>query len=286
MTLTNSSTNSVTGISVGVTGDYSQTNNCGTTLAANSSCTINVTFTPTAVGTRTGTLTVTDSAGTQTASLSGTGVANVSLSPSTLPFGSQGVGTTSSPQAGDADEWQNVAVTSIAVSITGANAGDFGQTNNCGTTLAASSSCTINVTFTPTGYGARTATLTVTDSAGTQTSTLTGTGTDITPPTTQITAPANNATVSGTVTVTATASDNVGVTSIQIYIDGSQVASGTTSPLNYSWNTTNATNGTHTIYSKAFDAAGNLGDVGDDHGDGEQLGAAVAAEHRASRPAT
>ncbi len=99
----------------------------------------------------------------------------------------------------------------------------------------------------------------MTDSAGTQTSSLTGTGKDVTAPTTQITAPANNATVSGTVTVTATASDNVGVTSIQIYIDGALKASGTSSPLNYSWNTTTATNATHTIYSKASDAAGNVG---------------------------
>jgi acid phosphatase len=259
VTLTNNQSSAVTSLSISASGDFSQTNNCGTTLAGNSSCTINVTFTPTAVGTRTGTLTVSDSAGTQTASLSGTGVANVSLTPSTLPFGSQGVGTRSSPQAATLTNGQTVSVTSISVAITGANAADFAQTNNCGTTLAANSSCTINVTFTPTGYGARSATLTVTDSAGTQSSTLTGTGTDITPPTTQITAPQNNATVSGTVTVTATASDNVGVTSIQIYIDGSQAASGTTSPLNYSWNTTTLSNGSHTIFSKAFDAAGNLG---------------------------
>ena len=65
--------------------------------------------------------------------------------------------------------------------------------------------------------------------------------------------------MSGTVTVTATASDNVGVTAVQIYIDGTQAASGTASPLNYSWNTANTSNGTHTIYSKASDAAGNVG---------------------------
>jgi len=108
-------------------------------------------------------------------------------------------------------------------------------------------------------YGVEAATLTVNDSAGTQTSGLSGTGTDITAPTTQITTPANGATLSGTVTVTGTASDNVGVTSIQIFIDGAQVATGTSSPLNYSWNTANAANGTHTIFSKASDAAGNVG---------------------------
>jgi hypothetical protein len=74
-------------------------------------------------------------------------------------------------------------------------------------------------------------------------------------PTTSITAPANGATVSGTVSVTATASDNVGVTATEIWIDGARVATSSS----YSWNTTTATNATHTIFSKAFDAAGNVG---------------------------
>ena len=120
------------------------------------------------------------------------------------------------------------------------------------------SSCTINVTFTPTALGARAGTVTVTDSAGTQSSSLTGTGTDATAPTTQITSPTNGATVSGTVTVTATASDNVGVTLVEIYIDGALKTSGTSSPLSYSWNTSGLS-GSHTIFSKAYDAAGNVG---------------------------
>jgi hypothetical protein len=149
----------------------------------------------------------------------------------------------------------------LSVGFTGTNPGDFAQTNNCGTSLAVNANCTINVTFTPGAVGSRSGTLAVTDSAGTQSSGLSGTGTsgDVTPPTTQITTPSNGASLSNTVTVTATATDNVGVTSIQIYIDGAQVATGTSSPLNYSWNTTNATNGTHPIYSKASDAAGNVG---------------------------
>ena len=261
VTLSNGGSNSVTISSIATSGDFGQTNNCGSSLAGNSSCTIDVTFTPTTTGTRTGTLTVTDSAGTQTVSLTGTGtsVSNVTLSPSSLPFGNQGVGTSSGPQPLTLSNGGTTAVTGISVGVTGVNAADFGQTNNCGTTLAGSSSCMINVTFTPSGYGARTATVTVTDSAGTQSSSLTGTGTDITPPTTQITQPLNNATVSGTVTVTATASDNIGIASIVIFIDNAQAASGTASPLNYSWNTTTLSNGSHTIYSVATDAAGNTG---------------------------
>ncbi len=86
-----------------------------------------------------------------------------------------------------------------------------------------------------------------------------GGGGDTTPPTTSITAPANGATVSGTVAVTASASDNVGVTQVQFYIDGALVATDTSSPYSYSWDTTGAANGSHSIYSRASDAAGNTG---------------------------
>jgi uncharacterized membrane protein len=85
-------------------------------------------------------------------------------------------------------------------------------------------------------------------------------GTDTTPPTTSITAPANGATVSGTVAINATASDNVGVTQMQILIDGTVAASNTNATsLSFNWNTTTVANGSHTIVSKAFDAAGNVG---------------------------
>ena len=259
ITLSNLQATALTGISIATTGDFGQTNNCGASLAANSSCTINVTFTPTQCGTRSGTLTVTDSAGSQSANLTGTGISGVSLNPAALAFGNQGFNTTSTVRAATLTNNQSGSLTGIALSFTGANPADFAQNNNCTTWLAANASCTINVTFKPTGYGARSATLTVTDSAGAQTVALTGTGTDIIPPTTQVTAPANNATVSNTVTVTATASDNVGVTSVQIYIDGTLAGSDATSPYTYSWNTTTYANGSHTICSKAYDAAGNFG---------------------------
>jgi hypothetical protein len=83
---------------------------------------------------------------------------------------------------------------------------------------------------------------------------------DTTPPTTSVTAPANGATVSGTVTVTATSSDNVGVTKMEVYIDGALKTSNTNSTsISYSWNTPGVSNGSHTIQSKAYDAAGNVG---------------------------
>jgi hypothetical protein len=82
---------------------------------------------------------------------------------------------------------------------------------------------------------------------------------DTTPPTTSITAPANGATVSGTVSVTASASDNVGVSKVEFYLDGALKSTDTTSPYAWSWDTTTVTNASHTLVAKAYDAAGNVG---------------------------
>jgi len=81
---------------------------------------------------------------------------------------------------------------------------------------------------------------------------------DTVPPTVSITSPAGGATVSGTVSITASATDNVGVSSVQFKIDGNNLGSAvTTSPYSASWATTGVTNGTHTISAVASDAAGN-----------------------------
>jgi hypothetical protein len=163
--------------SITASGDFSQTSNCGASLAPGASCTISVTFTPTATGSRTGSLVIIDNANpaTQTVSLSGTGTAPAaSLSPTSLTFSSQALGTASSPQTltlkntGTA----TLTITSFVVS------GDFSQTNTCGSSVAAGASCSISVTFKPTCSGLRTGTVTITDNASpaTQTASLTGTG--------------------------------------------------------------------------------------------------------------
>lgn len=82
---------------------------------------------------------------------------------------------------------------------------------------------------------------------------------DTTAPTTSITAPANGATVSGTTNVTASASDNVGVTKVEFYLDGALQSTSTASPYSWSWNTTTVSNASHSLTSKAYDAAGNAG---------------------------
>lgn len=86
-----------------------------------------------------------------------------------------------------------------------------------------------------------------------------GGGGDTTAPTTSITAPAGGATVSATVSVTASASDNVAVTQVEFYLDGVLKSTDTTSPYAWSWDTTTATNGSHSLTSKAYDAALNVG---------------------------
>jgi hypothetical protein len=84
--------------------------------------------------------------------------------------------------------------------------------------------------------------------------------TDTTPPTVSITAPLTNVTVSGAVTLTANATDNVGVTSVQFQLDSVSLGSAlTTSPYTMSWNTATTTNGVHTLSAQARDAAGNVG---------------------------
>jgi chitodextrinase len=82
---------------------------------------------------------------------------------------------------------------------------------------------------------------------------------DATPPNVAISAPANGTTVSGTAAVSATATDNIGVTRVEFYVDNSLRSTDTTSPYGYSWDTSALTNGAHSVAVKAYDAAGNVG---------------------------
>ncbi|KKK95265.1 hypothetical protein LCGC14_2674570, partial [marine sediment metagenome] len=83
--------------------------------------------------------------------------------------------------------------------------------------------------------------------------------TDITSPSVSITSPANGSTVSGTVSVTASASDNAGVTKVEFRLDDGLKRTDTVSPYTYSWDTKTVSNGSHTLQARAYDAAGNIG---------------------------
>lgn len=79
------------------------------------------------------------------------------------------------------------------------------------------------------------------------------------PPTTLITFPANGAAVGGTVSITASGSDNIGVTKVEFYVNGALMATDTATPYVYSWNTSLLAAGVYTLMAKAYDAAGNVG---------------------------
>jgi subtilisin family serine protease len=87
--------------------------------------------------------------------------------------------------------------------------------------------------------------------------TVSNTPPDTTPPTISFGAPAAGATVSGTATVSATAADNVGVTKVELYVDGVLFGTDTAAPYSFAWNTTQSVNGSHTLQVRASDAAGN-----------------------------
>jgi hypothetical protein len=178
VTLTNTGASTLNISSIVPSGDFAiQSATCGGTVAPNAKCAVNVTFTPTQAGSRTGSLTFADNApnNPQTVALSGTGVAQATLAPASETFSKQKVGTTSKPKKFTLTNNQAVALTSIAISATG----DFGvSAQTCGSSLAAKKKCTIDVTFSPTQTGTRTGQLSVSDSASNspQTATLTGTG--------------------------------------------------------------------------------------------------------------
>ena len=176
-TLTNGSSSTMYFSSITTSGDFTQTNTCGGTLAAGKSCTISVTFTPQQIGARTGTLYVNDNAtdSPQTVSLSGTGKAQAALTPASATFSKTKVGSTSAAKAFKLTNNQSVVLKNISISTTG----DFSvSSTTCGSTLTSNASCTIDVVFSPTQTGTLTGTLQVSDNAvgSPQVSNLKGTG--------------------------------------------------------------------------------------------------------------
>jgi hypothetical protein len=158
-----------------VTGDFSIQNGCSSVAAAGGTCAIQVTFTPTAVGTRAGTLTIIDNSpgSPRTVQLTAQGARPAATpSPSSLSFQNQPVGTTSSPQQVTLSNGGAVPLQILHLQTTG----PFSETNACGSTLSPSQGCFINVSFTPTATGIASGTLTITDDAADSPQTIPLTG--------------------------------------------------------------------------------------------------------------
>jgi len=187
-TVTNSGTGTLHFSSIGLAGanpgDFSQTNNCGATLAVSASCTITGTFKPQALGTRTATITIVDDApnSPQTVGLTGTGtLPAVSLAPASFTFPSAMVGATGSSQGFMLTNSGTATLHLSGISLGGPNPGDFSQTNTCGATVAVNANCMITVTFKPQAIGTRTANVSVADDAANSPQTIALSGTGIAP---------------------------------------------------------------------------------------------------------
>ena len=187
--ITNTGTTALTFTSIAITGTNASefnisSNNCGSSLAVGNSCSVSVTFSPTASGTQTAAVTITDNTtgSPQSVSLTGTGqtpATSVSVSPTTLTFNPQNLNSTSPSQTITISNTGNATATISGAALTGTNAGDFAIASNSCSSLSVNGSCSIQVTFTPSALGARTATLTISGSGVTglpQNVTLNGTG--------------------------------------------------------------------------------------------------------------
>ena len=182
VTLTNSGNGALKNLIIATSGDFAQNNNCGGSLDASASCTINVTFTPKEQGNRKGTLTLTDNAtdSPQNLRLDGSvGPVAVWLITSSLTFPNQAVGTSSPPVTLGLVAPQPLNISSI--SVTGDNSDDFSLNQNCGNSLSTNSACQITLTFTPKAAGARSASVSISDNAANSPQTISLTGTGVVP---------------------------------------------------------------------------------------------------------
>ena len=243
LTVKNTGTASITVTSVTITSvtppppataPFTAGMNCVTKIAAGKSCTFNVRFAPTAMGQVSATLKVNFAApvATQTASLSGTGIAPVAtVSATSLAFGNQQEGTTSGAQQVTLTNTGTAPLTVNNIGVGGTNPANFAQTNTCGNTTGATfpatlgvgaPPCTITVTFTPNATGTRAANLSISvaQPATSQTVSLSGTG--VAPSATLLPSPvafgsqADGTATSMPVTLSNTSSGPLTVTSIGI----------------------------------------------------------------------
>jgi len=174
-TLTNSSSATVKILGISISGtnasNFSQTNTCGTQVLAANACTVTVSFTATAPGSYSATLTIsTDSTTNGTVTVALTGVATLTQltqSASSLSFPLMVAGSGSTPQILTLTNSGTVPVTLGSIAISGAYASAFSDTTTCGASLAVSATCTVTVSFASTTTATDTATLSIANSAST-----------------------------------------------------------------------------------------------------------------------
>jgi hypothetical protein len=163
VTLTNTgkSAPSISGITASQ--DFAQTNTCGTSIPVASTCTISITYKPTVLGPETGSISIAEtSPGTPlTINLAGSAISAISLSPASLAFAPQLVGTTSAPQT---MTFTNSGPSPVTIYYIAAG-NDFSETNNCGASVPPAGSCTITIAFRPISSGSQSGSMLISDSA-------------------------------------------------------------------------------------------------------------------------
>jgi hypothetical protein len=166
VTLRNIGTSPVAVSAVTTTGDFTQSNTCASAIGGGASCTVTITFSPTAAGTRTGLVTISDDApgGPHVFPVSGVGYADapsVMLLPTSLFFPDQVVGAEATTFTAQIVNTGAASLELQSISTTG----DFTQANSCATSLAKGVICNLGVTFRPTATGTRTGTIVIVDNA-------------------------------------------------------------------------------------------------------------------------
>ncbi|HEV3306380.1 MAG TPA: FG-GAP-like repeat-containing protein [Candidatus Sulfotelmatobacter sp.] len=158
--LTNNGTATLSISSIKLSGPFQMKTTCGSSVLAGKSCTISATFKPKSTGTFSGVVTIIDSASTKPQFVDLTGSATaVKVSPGSLKFGKQKVGTKSAPQTVTATNQGSTSIQFSNIYTGGADSRDFAQTNTCTGEIGPGASCEFTVTFDPLKTGSRSATL-------------------------------------------------------------------------------------------------------------------------------
>lgn len=177
--LTNTGTAELSISSMTASGPFQVNSDCGSAVAAGTSCDIEVTFKPQTTGRAAGLVTIIDSASSkpQVIEVSGVGT-ELEVSPQSLTFPAQKVGTTSPPMALKMTNHGTTTVSFNDIRIEGNNSTSFSERNDCGKGLPSGASCTVTVRFTPNKTGPRRAALYVNANGGSSPASvpLSGTG--------------------------------------------------------------------------------------------------------------
>jgi Bacterial Ig domain/Purple acid Phosphatase, N-terminal domain/Glucodextranase, domain B/Abnormal spindle-like microcephaly-assoc'd, ASPM-SPD-2-Hydin len=236
---------------VSVTAPFSIVSGSPFTLSgAGATQAVNVRFKPTTATTVTTNLSFTAGGSTISSIVTGTGASETT--PPTVAITSPTSGSTytvTSPSLGlQGTASDNVGVTQVA------------WANSRGGSGIAAGTSSWSASAIPLRLGSNALTVTARDAAGnTATDNLTVTLSDTTSPTVAVTAPATGTTVTSTVVVSGSASDNIGVAGVQFKLDGVNLGPEViTPPYNVTWNTTTTADGAHVLKAVARDAAGNV----------------------------